>query len=294
VRLFLDRAQARDPRVRLTPETEALAAQICTACDGVPLAIELAAACTGSMTLAEVAARLADTLGLLRFGPRAAPARQQSMRASIDWSHRLLSVPEQLLLRRLSVFDAEFSLADAEWVCAFDGLQSIEVSYLLDRLVAQSLVGASRQGSTARFWMWRPVRQYSLEHLVRADELARVQARLSEWSDGSSSVTVRVAPDPARVSLARPGPAKSSTAPRELLSEREQAVVQLIASGRSNREIAAELVITKKTAEAHVSHILTKLGLCSRVQIATWSLQQGAVDAGAAARVRDIPTHQTY
>jgi non-specific serine/threonine protein kinase len=61
-----------------------------------------------------------------------------------------------------------------------------------------------------------------------------------------------------------------------VLSDREQDVVALIASGRSNREIADALVITKKTAEAHVSHILTKLGLCSRVQIATWSLRHDA------------------
>ena len=67
--------------------------------------------------------------------------------------------------------------------------------------------------------------------------------------------------------------------PRDL-SERERDVVVLIASGRSNRQIAEELVITKKTAEAHVSHILTKLGLCSRVQIATWSLQHGLVRGG--------------
>ena len=63
-------------------------------------------------------------------------------------------------------------------------------------------------------------------------------------------------------------------------------MVLLIAGGRSNREIADELVITKKTAEAHVSHILTKLGLCSRVQIATWSLRQGiVVDSDDAAPV---------
>jgi DNA-binding NarL/FixJ family response regulator len=79
------------------------------------------------------------------------------------------------------------------------------------------------------------------------------------------------------------GLAKSSARRPDSLSEREHSVVRLIACGRSNREIAAELVITKKTAEAHVSHILAKLGLCSRVQIATWGLQQGVVDTSAAA-----------
>jgi predicted ATPase/DNA-binding CsgD family transcriptional regulator len=297
VRLFLDRAQARDPRLRMSPEAEALAAQICTACDGVPLAIELAAACTGSMTLAEVAGRLEDTLGLLMFGARAAPPRQHSMRASIDWSHRLLPAREQLLLRRLSIFEADFTLSDAEWVCAFDGVQAKEVGYLLDRLAAQSLVHVSRDDSTTRFWLWRPVRQYGLEQLLQAEELVRTRTRFTEWSGGGRGTGERsaqtsepegvcgphvpVAPGAERPHRPRPEPTKSSGLRREVLSEREHSVVQLIASGRSNREIADELVITKKTAEAHVSHILTKLGLCSRVQIATWSLQHGIADLEA-------------
>jgi predicted ATPase/DNA-binding CsgD family transcriptional regulator len=294
VQLFFDRAQARDPRLRLTPEAEMLAAQICTACDGVPLAIELAAACTGSMTLAEIAGRLEDTLGLLTFGSRAAPPRQQSMRATIDWSYRLLPAREQLLLRRLAIFEADFTLADAEWVCAFDGLHAIEVGYLVDRLVAQSLVQASREGSTTRFWVWRPVRQYGLEQLAQADELARTRTRLTEWSEGGLVAEMPVAQNPVPAAQARPEPTKSSRQRPEVLSEREHSVVRLIASGRSNREIADELVITKKTAEAHVSHILTKLCLCSRVQIATWSLQHGVVDADTAAYPYEItPTRQT-
>src|SRR5262249_21382123 len=68
VQLFSERAQARDPQLRLSPDARALAARICAACSGVPLAIELAAACTSSMTLAEIASRLDDMLGLLRLG----------------------------------------------------------------------------------------------------------------------------------------------------------------------------------------------------------------------------------
>jgi DNA-binding CsgD family transcriptional regulator len=71
------------------------------------------------------------------------------------------------------------------------------------------------------------------------------------------------------------------SAPVVILSERELSVATLVASGRSNREIAEELVISRKTAEAHVSHILTKLGLWRRVQIATWSVQQGLKPAAA-------------
>jgi len=129
--------------------------------------------------------------------------------------------------------------------------------------------------------LWRAVRQYSLEQLVHADELVRVQARVVEWLDAGSGAQLGMA---AEDSLSRPTvQVKRSSRRPEVLSEREHTVVQLIAGGRSNREIADELVITKKTAEAHVSHILTKLGLCSRVQIATWSLQQGVAEADASA-----------
>ncbi len=283
VQLFFERAQARDPQLRMTSDAQAIAVRICSACSGVPLAIELAAACTSSMTLSEIADRLDNMLGLLRFGSRAAPPRQRSLRASIDWSHRLLAANEQLLLRRLALFDADFSLRAAEVACAFDGLQTAEIAYLLDRLVAQSMVHASKGSSTTSFCLWLPVRQFGLEQLELAGEVIRVQTRMAEWSEASgiapsggvSVVSTRAAgvADGLLVDRPLPTPAKSRGRRAGMLSEREHDVVQLIAGGRSNREIADELVITKKTAEAHVSHILTKLGLCSRVQIATWSLQ---------------------
>jgi non-specific serine/threonine protein kinase len=283
VQLFFERAQARDPQLRRTTEAQALAVRICSACSGVPLAIELAAACTSSMTLAEIAARLDDMLGLLRLGSRAAPPRQRSVRASIDWSYRLLEPNEQLLLRRLAPLESDFTLAAAEAVCAFDGLQAGEIAYVLDRLVAQSMVHAVKGAATTTFCLWLPVRQFSLEQLEEAGELARVQTRMAEWSKGGGApMGAAIVSSPHAMANERvvdrplPTPARSRGRRVGVLSEREHDVVQLIAGGRSNREIADELVITKKTAEAHVSHILTKLGLCSRVQIATWSLQNTA------------------
>jgi predicted ATPase len=271
VLLFFERALARDTDLQPTPERRAIVTRICGALDGVPLAIELAAACTSCMTLAEIDDRLADVLGLLRLGARAAPARQRSMRASIDWSHRLLQPDEQLLLRRLAVFEADFTLAAAQAVSAFDGLATSEIVFVLERLVAQSLVHASKRGSTTHFYVWLPVRQYALEQLKHAGEAARVQARLVAAANRRAShLPVERRPARAKAPVERTG----------VLSEREHDVVSLIAGGRSNREIADELVITRKTAEAHVSHILTKLGLYSRVQIATWSLHQSAA-AGA-------------
>ena len=300
MQLFVERAQARDPDLPLTPGAEAIAARICRTLDGVPLAIELAAACTSSMTLAEILERLDDGLGLLRLGSRAAPPRQQSLRASIEWSHRLLQEPERALLRRLSVLDDEFTLEAAEAVGGFDGVRSAEVAYVLDRLVAQSLVHAAKGGATTRYRVSAPIRQFGREKLDEAGETRRLQTRIAEWNERpaatappspsrststSTSIAVAVAADErARLLEAAPRRAapKGGTRRTSILSEREHAVASLIAAGRSNREIADELVITKKTAEAHVSHILTKLGLGSRVQIATWRLQQGFASAASA------------
>jgi DNA-binding CsgD family transcriptional regulator len=213
------------------------------------------------------------------------------VRASIDWCHRLLHSSEQCLLRRLAVFADSFTLDAAEAVCAFDGLQSSEIAFVLDRLVAQSLVQTSRHEQTTRFCLWLPVRQYALERLaLTEDEATATHARLAEWhaqhgaheacavADASRGLHAlhQAGPEPG-AERARPSHTRGRGRRPGVLSEREHDVVLLIAGGRSNREIADELVITKKTAEAHVSHILTKLGLCSRVQIATWSLQQGLV-----------------
>jgi DNA-binding CsgD family transcriptional regulator len=214
------------------------------------------------MTVAEIASRLDDSLRLLTLGARAAPPRQHSLRASLDWSYGLLQEPEQQLLRRLSALEAEFTVEAAEAVSAFDALQHADITLLLDRLVSQSLVQARQHESRMRFSLDVPMRQYAFERLEEAGEAGRFLIR-------------DLPPVAPRLSPPRP------TKPRGVLSERERDVVMLIAGGRSNREIADELVITKKTAEAHVSHILTKLGLGSRVQIATWSLQQGVTEPTA-------------
>jgi len=261
--LFLDRARARDSRVRFNDQECASVARICRTLNGIPLAVELAAARTSSMTVAELADRVEkDVLGVLASGPRAVAPRQQGLRASLDWSYVLLPVPEQRLLGALAVLADDFTVEDAVAVAGEIGEH--DVPLLLDRLVCQSMVEARVDGARMRFWLLAPVRAFALERLHAVDG-KKVKAAA-----------------PAHDSFAKP----RRWRPRGL-SERERDVVVLIASGRSNRQIADELVITKKTAEAHVSHILTKLGLCSRVQIATWSLQHGLVHGDA-----DVPTDE--
>lgn len=116
VRLFEERTAA-SPGFELT-ETNALAvAEVCRRLDGIPLAIELAASRVRSMTVAQISARLHDALGLLASGPRSAPERQSTLRATIDWSHDLLSPPERTVFRALSVFSGGFTLEAAEEVC---------------------------------------------------------------------------------------------------------------------------------------------------------------------------------
>ena len=119
VRLFTDRAAAAAPGFAVGASNVAAVAALCRALDGVPLAVELAAAWVRALSVEQIAARLGDRFQLLTSGDRTAPARQRTLRATIDWSHELLTTREQLMLRRLSVF-AGWSLDMAEEVCADD------------------------------------------------------------------------------------------------------------------------------------------------------------------------------
>src|SRR6266498_764990 len=117
VRLFSDRASAAVPGFSLGPGNAASVSALCRALDGVPLAIELAAAWVRVLSGEQIAARLGGRFQLLTTGDRTAPARHRTLRATIDWSHDLLTSREQLMLRRLSVF-AGWSLDMAEDVCS--------------------------------------------------------------------------------------------------------------------------------------------------------------------------------
>jgi predicted ATPase len=146
VKLFVDRVQVADADFRLTPETTVVAARICHLLEGLPLGIELAAAREGTMQLSEIEQRLGQPLSLLTLGPRSAPARQQTLRAAIEWSYRLLAPTEQVLLRRVAVFTGGWTDAAATAVCADADLPAHRMPDLLHRLVAQ-LPAHCRQAS---------------------------------------------------------------------------------------------------------------------------------------------------
>jgi predicted ATPase/DNA-binding SARP family transcriptional activator len=175
VRLFLDRARSVRPGLDLDGDAAQAVASICRQLDGMPLAIELAAARTKALPPAEIAARLRDRFALLTAGPRSSEARHRTLRATIDWSHDLLSEAERRLLRRLAVFRGGWTLEAAEQVCGFDGAEPADVADLLFRLVDRSLVTADP--STGRFRLLVTIRAYAWAKLRDAGEVANCRQR---------------------------------------------------------------------------------------------------------------------
>ena len=182
VALFADRAAAARPGFAVTERNAGAVATICRALDGVPLAIELAAARVTVLSAEQIAVRLADRFTLLGPGDRTAPPRQRTLRATIDWSHDLLSGPEQVLLRRLSVF-AGWSLEMAEQVCADRLLPAEEIIGLTAGLVDKSLLVVEPEVlGQARYRMLDSIRAYAAQRLADAGESTAVQLRLRDYA----------------------------------------------------------------------------------------------------------------
>jgi predicted ATPase/DNA-binding CsgD family transcriptional regulator len=179
VALFLDRAQARDPNFALTANNAPAVAAICRQLDGLPLGIELAAAHVGALTPEQISARLGDALRLLGGGSRTLP-RQETLRATLDWSHALLAAPEISLFRRLAVFGGGFDLDAVEGVCCGAGLDVASALPMLEALAEKSLIEPQIRLQGARYRLLEPVRQYAWERLGvagEADDLRRRHAR---------------------------------------------------------------------------------------------------------------------
>jgi predicted ATPase/DNA-binding SARP family transcriptional activator len=184
VRLFVERAASVQPGFRLASAAEAAAVgQICRRLDGIPLALELAAARVTVLPVAQIAARLDDRFRLLTQGARGALPRQQTLRALIDWSHDLLTEPEQGLLRRLSVFAGGWTLEAAEAVGRGEGVDEWEVLDLLTSLVEKSLVlyEVETGGAEDRYRLLETVRQYARDRLREAGETEAVRERHRDW-----------------------------------------------------------------------------------------------------------------
>jgi len=142
VRLFVARARAADPHFSPSGSIATATAAICRRLDGIPLAIELAAARGAVLGIAEVASRLDDRFRLLTDGHRTALPRHQTLRATLDWSYRLLPEPERVVLRRLAVFAGGFSLGAASSVAASAEMTAPNVVGCVAKLVTKSLIVA--------------------------------------------------------------------------------------------------------------------------------------------------------
>jgi predicted ATPase/class 3 adenylate cyclase len=171
VALFVDRARAQGSECTLDEETGPLVVSICRRLDGMPLAIELAAARLRSMSLESLNDRLDQRFRLLTGGSRSALPRQQTLRATVEWSYSLLNNSEQSLLRRLSVFAESFDLEAAEEVCCLQDVEEFDVDDLLGSLVDKSLVVTEPSGGKARYRMLETIRQFAAERLVESDEV---------------------------------------------------------------------------------------------------------------------------
>src|SRR5208283_4591315 len=171
VALFADRARAQGAGLRVDEQTAPLVVSICRRLDGMPLAIELAAARLRSLSLASLHDRLDQRFRLLTGGSRSALPRQQTLRATVEWSYSLLNSSEQSLLRRLSVFAESFDLEAAEEVCCLQNVEGFDVDDLLGSLVDKNLVVAEPSGGRVRYRLLETIRQFAAEHLVESDEV---------------------------------------------------------------------------------------------------------------------------
>jgi len=177
IRLFIERASAVKSDFTLTEQNAAAVLQICQRLDGIPLALELAAARIKLLSAERIAEHLNDRFNLLTQGSRTALPRQQTLRATIDWSYDLLPEDARILFRRLSVFAGGFTLEAAEGICSEEPLTARTLLDILSRLVDRSLVRVERQAGDARYRMLETLSEYALEKLDETGETDRLRQR---------------------------------------------------------------------------------------------------------------------
>ncbi len=181
VELFADRARRARPEFAITEDNTAVVEEICRRLDGMPLAIELAAARVRALSLPQIADSLHDRFRLLTGGARTAVRRQQTLWASVDWSHALLTEPERVLFRRLAAFAGGFDLDAAQAVGADSEVERYQLVDQLSLLVDKSLVVADDTGDGMRYRLLETVRQYAQEKLGESGEADEVRTRHRDY-----------------------------------------------------------------------------------------------------------------
>ncbi len=186
VELFVDRARRSRPDFAPDPQQATTIIEICRRLDGMPLAIELAAARTRTLSLPQILDSLRSGFRLLTGGARTAVRRQQTLSASIDWSHSLLTDTERVLLRRLAVFSGGFDLDAATAVGADTDAERAQIVDILGLLVDKSLIVADDTGESMRYRLLETVRQYGLEKLAASGEADSVRTRHRDYFAGAA------------------------------------------------------------------------------------------------------------
>ncbi|MFG1624142.1 alpha/beta fold hydrolase [Kribbella sp. NPDC049227] len=184
VQLFVARAEAADPRFRLTADNTDAVIALCQRLDGLPLALELAAIRVGAMDVHDLVDRFDN-----RYRQRGLPDRQQTLSAMVEWSWDLLGEPERAVLRRLAPHPGGCTLAAAEAVCAGDDVPVAEVAELLTRLVDRSLVVRVDGTSGSRYRLLETVRAFCLQRLDDAGEVDATRRRYERYFEGLAQHT---------------------------------------------------------------------------------------------------------
>jgi predicted ATPase/DNA-binding CsgD family transcriptional regulator len=181
IELFVERARRARPDFTVTDDSVAAVQEICRRLDGMPLAIELAAARVRALSLDEIVDSLHDRFRLLTGGSRNSVRRQQTLRASVDWSHALLTEPERVLFRRLAAFVGGFDLNAAQAIAGGTEVERYQVLDQLALLVDKSLVVAENTSGRTRYRFLETVRQYALEKLGESGEADAVRSRHRDY-----------------------------------------------------------------------------------------------------------------
>jgi predicted ATPase/transcriptional regulator with XRE-family HTH domain len=234
VHLFVDRAALVAPGFALTAANAAAIEHICRCVDGIPLALELAAARVGFIDVAVIAARMDSMLSVLQGGQRTLLPHQQTVQATLDWSHALLTEAERVVFRRLAVFANGWYLEAAEQIVCdgtpHDLLARDAVLHALAELAKKSLVACVRlEGSELRYRLLAPIREYAYRHLVAAAEESATLDRLLAY------YLSQIEPADQRLRLLRP-PRR-----RHLALEMDNIRVALDWAGRSDLDSGLRL-----------------------------------------------------
>ena len=203
VELFVARARAADPRFALTPANALAVVEICRRLDGIPLAIELAAARLPLLGVEGLRSRLHERFNVLTGGSRVVLRRHQTLRATLEWSHGLLTPDEQTVFRRLGVFAGGFTLEAAQHVASDAGIDPWIALEHLGALVDKSLVLAEGD-PIPRYRMLETTRAYALERLAETGE---TEAALRRHAEAMLALLARLEESGAAVTFGNRGAA---------------------------------------------------------------------------------------